>query len=571
MARHELERPGISSAGGKHQEWFEKRTFGTLLDDVAERFPDRVGLSFEDRQWTFSQLRIEARRVAASFIAAGVRPGETIGLWMPNRPEWLAAAWGAFYAGAVLLPVNTSLRVDDLSYILAHSGCTTLVCAAASGPVRYLPILAEALAVGPGSTALPASLRRVVVVEDGEHLDELGAAVPESITWADFVTRGDVVAREEVRRRAGAVSPDARALVMYTSGTTGTPKGVLHSHHAVRNVTDQANRLGVTESDALLMFLPLFHAYGLYSGPLLSLITGARMVLMPRFDAGEALQAIEAERVTMCFGFSVHFTDMMAHPAFDGTDRRSLRVSINAVGSRSFAIQARAAVEHFGGRFVSGYGMTEIGSGSTLGFLDDDVEHGAETSGYPLPGYQFKVVDPAVGTEVARGEPGEVFVRTYQATEGYLNDPVRTAALIDDEGWVHTGDMGVIGTDGYLQIVGRYKDILRVGGENVDPSEVEALFLEHPAVQAAVLVGRSDDRLGEVPVLCTVLASEAPAGCENELLHLAEGRLAWFKRPVEIVPMDELPLTATGKVRRDQLRLLVEQHGATLSDVGQAR
>lgn len=523
-------------------DWFEKKSYGQAVHEAADRFGDRVALSFGDRSWSFTELATEVDRSAGRLDAAGVKPGEVVGLWLDNRPEWLFVFFGAAQLGAVVLPLNTGLRSDDCRYVLAHSRCSTLILAPRSGPVDYLDILDSVRADLPG-------LRRVILVDDD-------AEAGRDLRWSELDP-----GVEPIRP---VVEPDGLATIMYTSGTTGAPKGVMQSHHALRNVTDQANRLNVRESDVIVMFLPLFHAYGLYEGPFMSVLTGARMCLLERFDAGRALAAIEVERATLCFGFSTHFQDMVEHPSFVTTDRSSLRAGILAVGPRSLEALARRVQREFGGKVVSGFGMTEIGVGATLGFLDEDEEHSAATSGYPLSGYEFRIVDPGTGELNPTGLPGEVHVRGYQVMLGYLDDPEQTAQTVDEDGWLHTGDVGVRAEDGYIRILGRYKDMLRVAGENVDPAEVETLYGEHDAVASAVLVGVPDARLEEVPCLCVQLREGLALDDElrAELLSYADGRLAAFKRPRHVVAFDRLPVTASGKTARAEIKELAREQVA---------
>lgn len=535
--------------------WFPERTLGELVDRAAVQFGDRPALTFGARTWTFAELKTEVDDVARALLARGIEPGDVVGVWMLNRPEWIFLAFAVYKVGAVLLPVNTSLRDDDCSFILRHSGCRLLVFAERSGPVSYLELLKRIVpalrpldAAGAGPRELP-DLDGLIILDPSER-------VPGCTPWHDLVAEGRAVAGPELVARAAAVSPAAIATVMYTSGTTGNPKGVLHSHHSIRNVTDQANRMGVRVSDVALIFLPLFHAYGFYEGPLLSLLSGARCVLTARFDADEALALLGRERVTMCFGFSTHFQEMLDHPSFAASDRSALRVSILAVGPASMEALARRVCREFGGRVLSGYGMTEIGVSATLGLMDEDEDHAAATSGYPLPGYEFRIVDPHTGTDVPAGVPGEVLIKSYQVMEGYLKEPDLSSAAVDQDGWLHSGDMGTFSSDGYLRIIGRYKDMLRVGAENVDPAEVEALYGAHPAVRASILVGIPDARLDEVGCLCVITSDPAASRDElsAELLHYADGKLASHKRPRRIVFVDALPMTPSGKVQRHLLR-----------------
>lgn len=535
-------------------QWFEQKTYASAIDEAAERFGDRTALSFDGRHWTFLQLQNEVDNAAAVLAGLGVAPGDVIGLWMDNRPEWVFVFFAAARLGAIVLPMNTGLRSDDCRYVLRHSRCSTIVLAPRSGPVSYLEILQSLMpdleAHDPSNLRVDGfpDLRRIVALSDGEpHAGTLD--------WDDSL------AVAGARPIWPMVDPDGLATIMYTSGTTGAPKGVMHSHHALRNVLDQANRLNVRQADVILMFLPLFHAYGLYEGPLLSVLTGARMCLLERFDAGRALATLAAERATLCFGFSTHFQDMLAHPGFQQADRSSLRAGILAVGPRSLESLAFKVQREFGGKMVSGFGMTEIGVGATLGFLDEDEEHSAATSGYPLSGYEFRIVDPDSGGHCGINEPGEVLVRGYQLMLGYLDDPEQTARTVDADGWLHTGDIGIRLPDGYMRILGRFKDMLRVAGENVDPSEVEALYAAHPALATAVVIGVPDARLEEVPCLCIEVRDGHPLddALREELLRFADGRLAAFKRPRYVVSFDQLPVTASGKMARAEIQAIARE------------
>lgn len=536
-------------------EWFEKLTYGDLLDRAAERFGDRTCLTFEDREWSFREVRERVDEVARGLIALGVGRDDVVAVWLPNRPEWIFIQLAVARVGAVLLPVNAMLRESDCAYILEHSDSTTLFIAEQSGPVSYIGMVNRMAPDLASSDRDDLELERFPALEQIVTMDAQDPS-PGCYGWSEFLASGEDVDPAVLDECRAQTSPDEIATIMYTSGTTGTPKGVTHSHHAIRNVVDQANRLNVRMSDVILMYLPLFHAYALYEGPLLSLVTGARCVLMDRFDADRALRRLESEQVTLCFGFATHFQDMLESPAFDEVDRSSLRAGIMAVGPKSVEELARRVQRSFGGSIVSGYGMTEIGVGATLGFLDEDEDHSAATSGYPLSGYEFRIIHPDTGEICEPGEIGEVLIRSYQVTEGYFKEPERTAETIDDDGWLHSGDMGVLWDDGYLRILGRYKDMLRVGGENVDPAEVESLYQSHDAVGSAVLVGVPDRRLEEVGCICIVPAPGVAVTeqLEDELLHLPDDKLASYKRPRYVHIVESFPQTASGKVQRHELR-----------------
>jgi len=387
-------------------------------------------------------------------------------------------------------------------------------------------------------------LQRVILLSE-ERLE--GA-----LRWMDVLAMGEGIPEVELAARQHAVDPDGTALIMYTSGTTGFPKGVMNTHNLVRNVTDEANRMGITSRDTILMYLPLFHAFGLYEGPLMSMLTGARMVLTTVFDPGEALTLIAQEKATVLHGFDTHFHDLMTYPNCAATDRRSLRTGILAAGMASSEAVARRAQQVLC-TTVTGWGMTEVGVGATMSFLDSPEDDRCLGSGWPLPGYEFKVIDPATGRSLPSGVPGELCTRGYAVMQGYYKKPEETAQAIDAEGWFHTGDMAIMREDGMIRFLGRYKEMLKVGGENVDPVEVEAFLLSHPAVNQAKVVGVPDARLSEVGTACVVLKAGAHASADA-LIEFCQGKLASFKIPRYVLFLKEYPMTSSGKVQKFRLR-----------------
>ncbi|MBI2160937.1 MAG: AMP-binding protein [Candidatus Rokubacteria bacterium] len=530
--------------------WVTQPRVGDLPDQAAGRFGPWEALCFEDRRWNFIEFRVDVDRAARALMALGVSPGEHIALWLPNRPEWLHLFYAVAKIGAVVVPVNTRFRTRDLGYVLHQSDATTLITTDRAGSVGYLdmvrdlcPELDAGTPAGFRSARFPA-LRRIVAV------GETGA--PGVVPWTEALRAGDRVPEAELRSREAGVDPRGTVLIMYTSGTTGFPKGAMHSHCIVQTVADGASRWGITPREVILMYLPLFHTFGLYEGVLMSLVSGARIVLMERFDPGEALHLLARERATYLCGFDTHFHDLMEHPAFPATDRRGLRLGFLPAGLASTEPIARRANRAFV-KTVSAYGMTEIGTGACRSFLDASEDERCLGSGYPAPGYEYKVVDPATGHWLAPGVPGELCVRGYAVMQGYYRKPEETAQVVDAEAWFHTGDMAVIDRDGFVRFMGRYKEMLKVGGENVDPAEVEALLVEHPAVSLAKVVGVPDPRLGEVSVACLVLR-EGHRVTEEEMLGFCRGKLASFKLPKRVLFFDDYPMTTSGKVQKFQLR-----------------
>lgn len=522
-------------------DWFEKITLGALIDQAADRFGTREAVCYENQRWSFAEIKVAADRAAKGLMALGIQPGEKVSLWMPNRPEWIHLLFGVLKVGAVLVPINTRFRTADLEYVVRQSDSTTLITVERSGPIRYFEMVQELCQMRP--TMFP-DLQRVIVLSD-ERLE--GA-----LRWMDVLAMGDRIAERELAARQRAVDPDGTALIMYTSGTTGFPKGVMNTHNLVRNVTDEGNRLGITPRDVILMYLPLFHAFGLYEGPLMSMLTGARMVLTTLFDPGEALALIAQERATVLHGFDTHFHDLMTHPKCAVTDRRSLRTGILAAGMASSEAVARRAQQSLCPT-VTGWGMTEVGVGATMSFLDSPEEDRCLGSGWPLPGYEFKVIDPATARSLPSGVPGELCTRGYAVMQGYFQKPQETAKAIDAEGWFHTGDMAIMREDGMIRFLGRYKEMLKVGGENVDPVEVEAFLLSHPAVNQAKVVGVPDARLTEIGAACVVLNAGAHVSAEA-LIEFCHGKLASFKIPRYVLFLKEYPMTPSGKVQKFRLR-----------------
>ncbi len=532
-------------------DWYVKRRLGDLPRDAARRWGGREALVFQGRRWSFAQLAAEVDRAAGALLALGVEPGEAVGLWLPNGPAFIQLLFALARVGAVQIPINTRLRSADIGYVLKQSHCRTLITTAQSGPANLLGIVAELLpglaGQAPAALALAGlpHLRRIVAVG--------GDAPAGVLAWDALLARGASLPAARLEARAAAVDPDAPLFMMYTSGTTGFPKGVVHNHNIVRNVEDRANRMAITPNDAILMFLPLFHILGYGDGPLSSLLSGARLVLTESFDPEECLDLLERERATVSYAFDTHAKDLLDAQARRPRDVSSLRTTFVVAGMHSSTPVARRFNEVFCPS-ISGFGMTECYVGACLGFPGSDTpSQRIESSGYPAPGYEIRVVDAASGRDPPPEVPGEIWVRGYGVMEGYFEQPAETAQAIDGEGWLHSGDMGVLRPDGYLRFLGRYKDMLKVGGENVDPMEVESFLLEHPGVREVAIVGYPDERLGEVGVAFVQARPDArlqPA----ELIAYCKGRIAGFKVPRHVLFVEGFPMTSSGKIQKAKLR-----------------
>lgn len=530
------------------------RTIGELPAAAAARWPNREALVFGDRRWTFAEVEVEVDRAARALVALGVARGDKVALWLMNRPEWIFLLFGIIRVGAVLVPLNTRFREDDVRFVVGHAEATTLIQSDRSGPVDFLAQTRNVLpglgAHAPGDPADPAfpELRRVITV---------GNAPSDGVLWwEDCLARADDVPPATIAARAAAVDPDDTAMIIYTSGTTGFPKGAMHGHRCIRAKVDRAQRLGITADDVLLCYLPLFHLYGLADLALMSPVTGSRLVLTEGFDPEESVHLIERERVTMVHGFDIHYQGLMDTRARLDADVSSLRLGSIPAGAEDTLPVVRRILREFC-PVVSAYGLTEGWCCAAIGFPDGSEEQRTSTSGFPMPGYEFRVIDPETGADRPTGEPGELLLRSYLVTQGYYREPELTALAIDADGWLHTGDMGTLRDDGHVRYLGRFKDMLKVGGENVSPLEVEGyLLVRHPLLQIAI-VGYPDARLDEVPVAFAVAAPECALGeeeLEAAIIGSCRGRLASFKIPRRVFVVAALPMTASGKVQKHQLR-----------------
>lgn len=540
-------------------DWFaEKTTIGALPRQAAERFGDAEALVFGNERWSFAEFDAEVERAASGLLALGLKPGERLALWLMNRPEWLFAFLGACRAGAIVVPLNTRFRESDVEFVVRHSGASTLIQNDVSGPVDFLamtrsllPELGRTSAGAPDSEAFP-ELERVICIGESRPDDALW--------WPDCLQRAHAATASAVPVEPD-IDPDATAMILYTSGTTGFPKGVQHNHRAIRAMVDRANRLAITPRDTFLCNLPLFHLYGLSEMALMFLVTGSKLVLSEGFDPDESVQLIERERVTMVHGFDVHYNGLMDARTRLGADVSSLRLGSIPAGMESTLPTARRVLEEFC-PVVSAYGLTEGWACGAIGFLDGTLEQRSETSGYPMPGYEFAIVDGETGEPVPKGEPGEIVLRGYLVMQGYYREPELTADAIDEDGWLHTGDMGVMRDDGYIRLIGRYKDMLKVGGENVSPMEVEGFLLDTQALELVAIVGHPDERLDEVPVAFVVPSSDcnaSPAELEEQIVEACRGKIASFKIPRRAFVLEEMPMTASGKIQKHKLRELAKE------------
>jgi HIP---CoA ligase len=504
---------------------------------TADRFGDRLAVVDGDTRLTYAELIDEANRFGAALVASGIEPGHRVSIWAPNSGEWIVAALGLWQAGAVLVPVNTRFKGGEAADILSRSRARVLVTVTDFLGTDYAAMVRAA------GVDLP-DLQTIVVAR--------GEAPHGAEGWAGFLARATDEAEAEVERRQAAVSPDDPSDILFTSGTTGVPKGVVSTHgRTLRVATDWVDMVGLEAGDRYLMVNPYFHMFGLKAGILTSVAAGVTMLPEPVFDAGRVLQRIAEERVTVLPGAPTLFQLLLDHPDRDRYDLSSLRAGTIGAADIPVELIRRIFAELPYSVLISGYGLTEAGTASGTA-PDDDPETIATTVGRPRPTFELRLVDQR-GDDVPRGEPGEILLRGGSVMLEYLDDPEATAAALSPDGWLSTGDVGQLTEGGCLKIVGRIKDMFIVGGFNAYPAEIENHLLRHPEVQQVAVIGVPDERLGEVGMAFVVTRSGDPA-VGAEILEWCRDEIANYKVPRAIQIVDELPVNATGKVEKNVLR-----------------
>lgn len=535
-------------------------TVPEALDAAAERFGDDEAVVDGEVRWSFARLRHEADTVARALLASGVGPGDRVALWAPNSARWMAASFGVYRAGAVLVPVNTRFKGDEAAHVLRRSGARLLL---ASTDVVGTDLLGHLDDVGD----LPDLSERVVL--DGPDR-------PGALPWDAFVARGRAPGPRPDgpggpggpdgpggphgphgpggdRGRWPVVGPDDTADIIFTSGTTGAPKGAMLAHGpSVRTYQAWSDAVGLRPGDRYLCVYPFFHTAGLKSVVLACVLRGATVFPHAVFDAGAVMAQVERERITVLPGPPTVFQSILEHPDRHRHDLSSLRLSVTGAASVPVEVIRRMREDLAIDTVVTAYGLTETTGTVSACHHDDPPEVVAATVGTPLDGVEVRIVDDD-GRVVPDGRPGEILVRGFNVMKGYFGDPEATAAAVDAEGWLRTGDVGRVDEDGYLRITDRKKDMFIVGGFNAFPAEIEGIMLRHPAVAQVAVVGVPDGRLGEVG-RAYVVARPGSGADEASVVAWCRDHMANYKVPRSVVFVDALPQTASGKVQRFRLR-----------------
>ena len=529
-------------------------TIGVHFDRMAERFADRDALvvRHQNIRWSYRELREQADAFAAGLTALGLKRGERVGIWSPNNSEWVVAQFATAKAGLILVNVNPAYRLAELEYALNKSGCVALITAARLKTSDYLGMLRELMpemrTAPPGdirSSKLP-DLRLVIAIGPDSE--------PGTLRFDDIAAHGSHAERDRLAALAGDLQFDDPINIQFTSGTTGFPKGATLTHHNILNnafFIGEAMRL--TERDRLCIPVPLYHCFGMVLGNLACVTHGAAMVFPGEgFDPLATLETVEAERCTALHGVPTMFIAEMDHPDFTRFDLGSLRTGIMAGSPCPIEVMKRAVEQMHLSEITIAYGMTETSPVSFQSSTDDPLERRVATVGRIQPHIEVKIVD-AEGRIVPRGTPGELLTRGYSVMLGYWNDAERTREAIDEGRWMHTGDLATIDDEGYCNIVGRIKDMVIRGGENIYPREIEEFLYRHPKIQDVQVIGVPDPRYGEE--LCAwIKLRDGERATPEDIRAFCQGQIAHYKIPRHIKFVDEFPMTVTGKIQKFLMR-----------------
>jgi fatty-acyl-CoA synthase len=512
-----------------------EETIGAAFERTVASHPEREALvsRHQGLRYTYAELDAAVDEVARGLLALGLERGDRLGIWSPNCAEWVLVQFATAKIGVILVNVNPAYRTSELEYALAQSGCRFLVAAREFKGSDYVAMVEE---VAPS-------------VECLERTIFLG-----SESWDELLADGAGVDEARVPEIGASLDAGDPINIQYTSGTTGAPKGATLSH---RNILNNGYFVACgceyTEEDRVCIPVPFYHCFGMVMGNLACITHGACMVVPgPAFEAGAVLETVEAERCTSLYGVPTMFIAELGHPDFDSFDLSSLRTGIMAGSPCPVEVMGEAIDRMHMSEVTICYGMTETSPVSTQTAADDDLDRRVSTVGRVHPHLEIKVVDPE-GATVACGEPGEFCTRGYSVMLGYWEDPERTAEAVDSDGWMHTGDLATIDEDGYAKIVGRSKDMVIRGGENVYPREVEEFLYGHPAIADVQVIGVPDERFGEVLMAWVILKDGAEL--DDEGLHdFCRGKIAHYKVPRYVKFVDDFPLTVTGKVQKFKMR-----------------
>jgi len=514
-----------------------EETIGANFARIAATYGDREALVevATGRRWTYAELDADVDALARGLIAAGIAKGDRVGIWAPNCAEWTMVQYATAKVGAILVNVNPAYRTHELAYALNQSGLELLIAAESFKSSDYRAMVEEVRGEAD-------ALERVVYLGTDD--------------WSELVGAGQDLPPSAVPDRMGTLEPGDAINIQYTSGTTGHPKGATLSHRNILNngffTTETIN---FTEQDRLAIPVPFYHCFGMVMGNLGCTTHGACMVIPgPGFDPAVTLKAVQDERCTGVYGVPTMFIAMQNAPDFDTYDLSSLRTGIMAGSICPVEVMKRCISDMHMAEASIAYGMTETSPVSCQTLSDDDLDRRTSTIGKVHPHVEVKIVDPVTGKTIERGETGELCTRGYSVMIGYWDEPEKTAESIDEDGWMHTGDLAVMREDGYCNVVGRIKDLVIRGGENIYPREIEEFLYSHPDIEDVQVVGVPDKRFGEELCAWVKMRSGATPLDAEALREFCSGKLSHYKIPRYVMVVDDFPMTVTGKIRKVAMR-----------------
>ncbi|MGF1340308.1 AMP-binding protein [Streptomyces flavovirens] len=512
-------------------------TVGRNLARAVEAFPEREALVdvASGRRWTYAEFGAAVEELARALMASGVAKGDRVGIWAVNCPEWVLVQYATARIGAVMVNINPAYRAHELRFVLDQAGISLLVASLSHRSSDYRALVDQVRADCP-------ALRAVHYIGDA--------------SWDDLVRASASVTPEQLAAREAELSCDDPINIQYTSGTTGFPKGATLSHHNIlNNGYFVGEMVAYTEHDRVCLPVPFYHCFGMVMGNLGITSHGACIVIpAPAFEPAAVLEAVQRERCTSLYGVPTMFIAELDLPDFAAYDLSSLRTGIMAGSPCPVEVMKRVVAEMHMEEVSICYGMTETSPVSTQTRRDDDLERRTGTVGRALPHIEVKVTDPVTGVTLPRGEAGELCTRGYSVMLGYWDEPERTAEVVDAGRWMHTGDLAVMREDGYVRIIGRIKDMIIRGGENVYPREIEEFLYGHPKIADVQVVGVPDEKYGEEILACVIPRDPAAPPTLEEVTAYCREQLAHYKIPRRLRILDTFPMTVSGKVRKIDLR-----------------
>lgn len=560
MIKDSMKKKKLSYAFTCSEEPLIGETIGDMFERIAEKYPDNEALVYvpDDLRYTYAEFYNVCRKAAKSLMAMNVRKGDRVAIWATNYPEWVITQFSTALIGAILVTVNPAYRTHELKYGLKDSETQTLFLIPEFKSSKYVDMICEvvpeAKACKPGeleSKNLP-FLKNLVLIGGKEH--------PGMYSWKDFLELGDEISDDDYQRRRMECDFDDVINVQYTSGTTGMPKGASLTHHNIlNNGYHVGETMRFTNKDRLCIPVPFYHCFGMVLSNLACVTHGATMIIPSEyFDAEAVLKTVEKERCSALHGVPTMFIAELASPEFSKTDFSSLRTGIMAGAPCPVEVMKRVNDEMNMKEVTIAYGQTETSPVVTQTPNNDTLERRTETVGPPIPHTEIKIISPETGKIAPAGEQGELCCRGYQVMRGYYNNAEATEETIDKAGWIHTGDLAIMDTDGIFKITGRIKNMIIRGGENVYPREIEEFLFTNPKIQDAQVFGVPSEKMGE-EICVWIQLKEGEVVTEEEIRKFCKGKIAYYKIPRYVKFVDEFPMTVTGKIQKFKMKKMAVQ------------